>query len=336
MNAFAWILWLATNVIFILSARNPFYLVVSLAGSIIVGAHLAKLRGIKHWTLNNFRFVLTMVILSTLINSLFSHVGSATLFIIPESWPLVGGPVTIESLAYGAINGLVISTLYILFNIINLALSIKQITRLIPRAFHPVAMVVTISLTFFPTIQKRAREIKEAQMIRGNPMKRITDWMPIIIPLLVTSLENAILLAESMTARGFHQQTEFNSSNTVLSLILGAFLIFSGWMLQMFNYPTWIYFILYLFGGGVIVLRLIHEGKQSKVTYVQYEVWDHKSITITGLMLLSLICFTVFALNGCLTTLDYYPYPYLTMPGAQFFGFFFYMFSIIPIFFFKS
>lgn len=274
-----------------------------------------------------------MVILSTLINSLFSHVGNTTLFVIPEKWPLIGGAVTIESLVYGAINGLVISNLYILFNILNLAINAKQLTRLIPRAFHSVAMVVTISITFFPTIQNRAREIKEAQMIRGNPMKKTSDWLPIIIPLLVTSLENSILLAESMTARGFHQQAENKSSTTTISLITGAFFIFSGWLLQMFNYPKWIYLILYLFGGGVIVLRLMHVGKQSKVTYFQHEPWDHKSIIITGLMLLSLICFTVFSSNGSFTTLGYYPYPYLSIPGFQISGLIFYALLSIPIIF---
>ena len=195
-HSLVWMMWLLAVLVFTLSTRNPIYLSLILTGLIMLGHHLALDKKIKGWAVSNFRFLLTMILLSTMINGLFSHVGQIILFTIPKGWPLIGGNITLESLAYGMINGLVIGALYILFNIINLALSIKQLTRMIPRAFHPIAMMVTIALTFFPSIQKRAREIKEAQMIRGNPMKKISDWLPIIIPLLVTSLENAFQLAE--------------------------------------------------------------------------------------------------------------------------------------------
>ncbi len=102
------------------------------------------------------------------------------MFNLPDGWLLIGGAVTLESIVYGAINGLVISALYLLFNVFNKALSVKQITKLIPRAFHPIATMVTISLTFFPSIQQRIREIREAQLIRGNPMKKVADWLPIL------------------------------------------------------------------------------------------------------------------------------------------------------------
>jgi len=103
--------------------------------------------------------------------------------------------------------------------------------------------------------------------------------------------------------------------------------------LQLFNYPKWVYLILYLVGGSVIVLRIIRHGKQRKITHYHHEPWGQRSIIVTGLMMTGLICFTFFALNGTLTTLDYYPYPYLTLPGIQFSGFVFYALSIIPIFF---
>ena len=149
-------IWLVVMV-FILSTRNPVYLSLILVGLLFFGQSLAREKKIKNWVLANLRFLLAMILLSTLINGIFSHVGQTILFTIPQKWPLIGGNFTLDSLVYGAINGLVIGALYILFNVINLALSIKQLTWLIPRAFHPIAMMVTISLTF-SIHPKRARD----------------------------------------------------------------------------------------------------------------------------------------------------------------------------------
>jgi energy-coupling factor transport system permease protein len=327
MNSVVWIMWLAATMTFLLTTRNPFYIVIMLAGLFSLGRRLARDRNINPWVLPNLKFLLTMIMLSTLINGLFSHTGNTVLFTIPRSWPLIGSDITLESLIYGALNGLVIGALYLLFNILNLALNTKQITRLIPRAFHPIAVVITIALTFFPSIQQRAREIREAQMIRGNPMKKISDWIPILIPLLVTSLENAFLLAESMTARGFHKQTDLQSPRSLVSLSLAAFLVFSGWILHMYRFPSLVFISLYVLGASLVAGTLITIGKHVKVTRYHQETWtltDKSSAVLIGIYLSG---FTFLALTGRLPTLGFSPYPQLKLPATQVLGF---TFSLIP------
>jgi energy-coupling factor transport system permease protein len=317
--------------VFILSTRNPVYLSLILVGLLFFGQSLAREKKIKNWVLANLRFLLAMILLSTLINGIFSHVGQTILFTIPQKWPLIGGNFTLDSLVYGAINGLVIGALYILFNVINLALSIKQLTWLIPRAFHPIAMMVTISLTFFPSIQKRAREIKEAQMIRGNPMKKIVDWLPIFIPLLVTSLENAFLLAESMTTRGFHQPIDLKAPGNLISLILGAFFVFSGWILHLFNYPRYLSAPLFVIGFGLILLMLITVGKHSKITRYHLEEWKPMDIMITIVIVLYLAFFIYLRWVDGMPSLNYSPYPYLSIPVLQTIGLSFCILPFLPM-----
>jgi energy-coupling factor transport system permease protein len=328
MNSIVWTLWLTAAMTFLLTIRNPVYIVVMLFGLFCLGKRLARDRNITPWVTPNLRFLLTMIFLSTLINGAFSHTGNSILFTVPRSWPLIGGAVTLESLVYGAINGMIIGALYLLFNIINLALTTKQITRLIPRAFHPIAVVITIALTFFPSIQQRAREIKEAQMIRGNPMKKISDWIPIMIPLLVTSLENAILLAESMTARGFHKQTDLQSPRALVSLILAAFLIFSGWILHMYRFPNLVFFSLYVLGASLVAATLITIGKRAHVTCYHQETWTKTSKFVAVLIGIYMFSFAFLALTGRLPTLGFSPYPQLNIPATQFLGF---TFSLIPL-----
>jgi energy-coupling factor transport system permease protein len=320
MNANIWMVWLVAVMTITLSTRNPVYLVFLLGSLLCLGHRLARDKKNSSWLLSNIQFVLTMILLSTLINMLFSHVGSTVLFTIPTAWPLIGGNITLESLVYGAINGLVIGVLYLLFNIINLALSIKQITRLIPRAFHPVAMVVTIALTFFPSIQQRTQEIKEAQIIRGNPMKKIADWLPILMPLLVSSLENAFQLAESMTARGFHKQSPAKSSLALISLVFAAFAVFSGWMLQIYQYPRALYGFLYLVGFGLTAFTLISVGRQSNITRYHQEPWQQVDLILAVVLVLAIVSFGFLTLSERLLSLYFSPYPHLSLPSLQVFG----------------
>lgn len=329
INSLVWIMWLVVVMIITLSTRNPVYLSLLLFGLMYLGNRLAHKKKITPWLMPNLKFILTMILLSTLINGLFAHVGRTVLFTIPKGWPLIGGIITLESLVYGSINGLVIGVLYLLFNVINLALNIKQITRLIPRAFHPVAMVVTIALTFFPSIQQRTREIKEAQMIRGNPMKKISDWLPIVLPLLVSSLENAIQLAESMTARGFHKHTQVQSSIALVGLILAAFAVFSGWILQLYQYPSPIYISLYIIGAGLIASILFGIGRQSKITRYHQEPWQLVDIIVGMGAALFLVSFAYLALSDQLLSIVFSPYPRLNPPAVQVIGV---LFSLLPIF----
>ncbi len=48
-----------------------------------------------------------------------------------------------------------------------------------------------------------AREIRQAQRIRGHRFRGIRDLLPLVMPLLANGLERAIQLAETMEARGF-------------------------------------------------------------------------------------------------------------------------------------
>lgn len=331
-NTTPWILWLVLMMAVLLSTRNPYYLLLILIFLLLLGSMLAKRKHYSSWLGQNLRFLLTMVLLSTLINTLFTHTGRTILFTLPENWLLIGGDMTAESIIYGAINGLVIGSLYLVFNIINLALSIKQLTHLIPSAFRPVGVMVTISLTFFPSIQQRAREIKEAQMIRGNAMKNISDWLPLLLPLLVTSLENAFLLAESMTARGFYiHKKSIPADLTILGVLLATFAVFSGWILSLYDYPPVVSLILYGMGGAIIILIFLIASKKSKVTRYHQETWQ--SGDILAMILLSMIAlgWLIVNLNGSFTSLSYSPYPVLTFPALQFAGLIFLAIPLLPI-----
>jgi energy-coupling factor transport system permease protein len=327
-NAYLWVLWLINTIIFVLSTRNPIYLSLVLISLFILGIRKAKPQHRKAWIILNLRFLISMILISSLVNSLFTHLGQTKLFHFPSNWLLIGGDITIESLIYGAINGLIIGSLYLSFNIFNLALSVKQLSRLIPRAFRPIGMTATLALTFFPSIQQRAREIKEAQMIRGNPMKRISDWLPILLPLIVTSLEDAIILSESMTSRGFHAVSDREHANfAVISLVFGTFSIFSGWILDLYDYPEVISIFLYVFGASVIILTLLRKGRKFRVTHYHQVTWQKNDIILGIVFLISIITQIIFAVSYE-NNFSYSPYPQLSIPPLNLGGI---LLSAVPL-----
>lgn len=332
-SSIAWIIWVLAGMVFFLSTRNPFYLIIGILGLLFLGRQLAVKRDSKNWIRFNIRFISMMILLSSIINAMFSHVGQRVLFTLPAQWPLIGGNITLESMVYGAINGLVISALYLQFNILNLGMQIQQVVRLIPRAFHPIAMMISISLTFFPSIHQRVERIKEAQLIRGNSMKKISDWLPILIPLLVSSLENAILLSESMTTRGFHTTTTAKPRLVLAGFILGTFAIFSGWILNLYQYPLQISISLYITGTMLILGLVYFIGRNSHVTRFHRETWTPGDYLVTVTMSLSLIALFLLSFSSVFQSRVYSPYPSLTIPELQTHGVLLSIVLVLPLFF---
>lgn len=333
-NSKAWIIWLITIMALILSNRNPLYLLFILIGLLILGSKLARKMGQKSWLSHNLRFLGTMIVLSGIINTLFTHRGNSVIFTLPDTWILIGGKITLESLVYGVINGFVIGSLYITFNIFNLALTVKQITGLIPKIFQPISITISIALTFFPSVQQRAREIKEAQLIRGNQMKRIVDWLPLLGPLLITSLENAFSLSESMTARGYLTRTKSLSGiNVTFPIIIATFFVFSGWILHLYDYPSVISYILYFIGASTVVLSILLANKKVSMTNYHKEDWKTNDIVLSASFIVIILAWAVLQTSGALPSVSYSPYPDLYLPAIELPGVLISASSILPVIF---
>lgn len=74
-------------------------------------------------------------------------------------------------------------------------------------AVHTMAMMMTIALRFIPTLIEEAQKIISAQKARGADFesgklyKRIKAMVPILVPLLISSVRRALELANAMECR---------------------------------------------------------------------------------------------------------------------------------------
>jgi len=298
--------------------RNPLYLVVIWLCVAIV--HAAGGMGELAGGNAPFPFWLSLMVvpLGAIFNAFTVHVGERVIFIFPGQLPLLSGKITWEAVVYGATNGLALSVILLAFWVFNRNVSIPSFLRMLPRAFHSVAIVGSIAITFIPLVQREVQQIQEAQAIRGNNLSGLRNKLALLLPLLVSSLEHAFQLAEVMTARGFLQSSAAANQTMWRGAFLGGFgLLLGGWLSRFWGLPGWA--ANSLFGGAVAIFVIVVLATRRKVRYTVYRSTPFRlrdAIALSGCaFLLSFLIVQSFILSA--TILAYTPYPVLKLPPFE-------------------
>ncbi len=199
----AWCAWLAAAALPALSTRNPLYLSLTLLAAGVTYLALGRRNpAAGSWSVF-VRFGALLWLLTVPFTALTAHYGRLVLFRLPASWPVVGGPVTGEALLYGLTGGLALIALLLIFAAFNLAVDQARLLRMTPGFLYQAGVVTAIAVAFVPQMVASWQAIREAQQARGHRVRGVRDLLPLLLPLLVTALERAMQLAESMEARGF-------------------------------------------------------------------------------------------------------------------------------------
>jgi energy-coupling factor transport system permease protein len=320
LDARAWLLWALTVLVTASSARNPLYVVLVLL--IVAVGELActpRRRDASERSAvlpSSFRFGAVAVVLTALFNGLTVQLGETALFHLPAWLPLLGGPVTLEALAYGAINGLTLAAIYSGFATFNRVTPARDLVRLTPRAFHEAGVVLSIALTFIPQMTRSLDRIREAQAVRGHRVRGLRDWLPIFVPLLISGLERALGLAEAMVARGYGAVADRAQSLwTQVLLALGLLALLLGWVATLFL-PQWRLAGTggMVTGAGLIVGLLWWAGRSVAHTAYRARRWTaRESLVVLGCAVtLAVLWIPLPFVNR--ETLSYSPYPRLALP----------------------
>jgi energy-coupling factor transport system permease protein len=172
---------------------------------------------------------------------------------------------------------------------------------------------VSVAITFVPQMVLSARQIREAQRIRGHRFRGLRDLLPLILPLLASGLERAIQLAEAMEARGFAsavapvsgKQAAFNQVRTLaalLGLLAGLFIMayfpdrsVVGWGL--------------VAAGGIGLLATFRlQGKRVQRSRYRTETWSARDLAVVAASLV-VVAAVLSARQLAPETLVYTPYP---------------------------
>jgi len=141
---------------------------------------------------------------------------------------LIFGTPLIQSLAFG-IRFLGIVSAFSLFFMTtsadDLGLAMEKI-----HAPYAIAFTFTTAVRLVPTMATDAQTVVDAQRSRGleldkgNLMKRIRNYVPILIPLIISAIRRSVELAEALEARGFGA-TEKRTSIAILKMHLADYVV---------------------------------------------------------------------------------------------------------------
>ena len=247
MNARAVAAWSATCIFIVLSTTNPVYKAAVLAAALVAlaaGVGLRRIRGV-------LTGVLLISAFAVFLNFVSAHLGSTILFQLPDQIPALGGPYTLEALAFGATGGLTVGAAILAAAPFSLLLASHEVMDALPAALSRTGAAIAASLNLVPSVAASFVQVTEAQRLRGWRPRGPRSWSEIVVPVVLTSVEGSIQLAESMEARGFGSgpRTSVKPARLQRSdwLVIGAsaaalaiFVISqaAGWAAPWYAYPT--------------------------------------------------------------------------------------------------
>ncbi|MBC8531577.1 energy-coupling factor transporter transmembrane component T family protein [Gehongia tenuis] len=193
------------------------FFVNSFAGYAVVTVYLAVVIALGHiplrFLLRGIKPLIFLIALTFVINVLFGGEGT-TLF----RWAFIH--VTVEGLLQAVFLALRLIYLIMGTSVLTLTTSPINLTDGLERLMsplarigfpaHELAMMMSITLRFIPTLLEETDKIMKAQMARGadfesgNVLQRAKALVPLLVPLFVSAFRRADELAMAMEARCYH------------------------------------------------------------------------------------------------------------------------------------
>ena len=147
-------------------------------------------------------WILLIPILAMIINPLFIHNGKTVLFILNNN------PVTLEALLFGLSSGLMIGGTLIWFASFNQIMTSDKLLYIFGSVSPKLALILSMALRYIPLFRQQIVKTNNAQKAMGlykedNAIDKIRGGMRIFSVMVTWALENGVITADSMTARGY-------------------------------------------------------------------------------------------------------------------------------------
>ena len=251
MSPRTWLIWSLAAVTVAVSTDNPVYRgLVALAALNVLLTWLPPGRRMKPLAVA----LVIAAALAALINVLASHTGADVLARLPPDWPLVGGALTLESLAFGSDVGLGLVAALLAVAPLSMVLEPHDVVDAMPGPLERTGIAVATSLNLVSGFGRTFTAVSDAQRMRGWRPRGIRSWSEVLVPVVLTAIEDSVLLAEAMEARGFGaaRRTSYAATrwsrvdSAVVAAALGSAALFIGFRLAGVAIDWYPYPILYL------------------------------------------------------------------------------------------
>ncbi|MBE6648987.1 MAG: cobalt transport protein [Ruminococcaceae bacterium] len=176
--------------------------------------------------LSSFLFFLIL----TIINPLVSHNGVTVLFVINNS------PITLEALIYGFFASILIISVLYWFRTFSQIMTSDKLLYIFDRFSPKLALIISMSLRYIPLFGRQIKKINQCVKALGsyneeNVIDKAKLYLKTFSAMVTWTIENGIITAESMDARGYGVGKRSRYSNYFFSFpdvifILLTFVLF--------------------------------------------------------------------------------------------------------------
>ncbi len=239
-------LYFTSVILFSMFLMHPAFLLISLFCGFICSALLnpGKTAGFA------LKVLLPLIVAMTVINPLINHSGATALLYINDN------PITLEAVVYGAAAALMFASVLLWFSCSNTVMTSDKVIELFGGILPSLSLLFSMVLRFVPRFKAQAAVIANAQKgigrgaDSGNILTRAKNGMKILSMLTTWALENGVITADSMHARGYglpkrssFQRHHFDNRDKIFILLLFVLIIAIFWGIHLGEmkvryYPT--------------------------------------------------------------------------------------------------
>ncbi len=176
---------------------DPVVLALSLLGALLYFFCRNRLKGaaVHGW-------ILLLFAVMAVINPLTNHNGATVLFVMNHN------PITLEAVIYGVMaSAMVVSVLY-WFRSFSQIMTSDRLLYLFGALSPKLALILSMTLRYVPLFGQQVQKVKQAQKALGlykedNIVDSARANTRVFSVMVTWALENGIITADSMTARGY-------------------------------------------------------------------------------------------------------------------------------------
>jgi energy-coupling factor transport system permease protein len=184
---------------FAMASNNPVCLGISFICAFVYSVCLRGKRGIR----KNLMYMVPLIVLTALLNPMFSHQGVTILTYLPS-----GNPLTLESVLYGISAAFMLVTIVCIVVCFNEVMTSDKMVYLFGRLAPYLSLLLSMTLKFIPEFINRCKVVYMSQKAAGYTVKgkygrRIRIGIRVLSSAITWALERAVTTADSMRSRGY-------------------------------------------------------------------------------------------------------------------------------------
>ncbi len=216
-------------------SSHPFVHVFSFAGALFFLFLVCETKKV----IRSLLFSSVLILVSALLNPLFSHDGVTALFFLQNN------PVTLESILFGVNLGIRISAVLLICSSFDRVVTKDKIAYLLSRFSERFALLFSMTLRFIPLYLSEWKKLRETQTALGlgeggGAYDRIRSRFAVFSAMLSRSLESAMETARTLRSRGYGlkkrtscRPVRFEKKDAVFSIV--SILAAEAWFVFLVN-----------------------------------------------------------------------------------------------------